>query len=196
MQKMRVYVQIIAIAVIISGLSTVSAIAADPTPACVAARAWVNAHRDSLPATVGEMAALPWGYGNYAFDALSPEAKSRLWKENLTMVLAQRPMSASQQELVREAMDIFSPELYRKHAKVPDGWQARVAAAFSKAEVKAIFETLGSPAANRSFLPTCGCNDDNDCTGGRTCNPESCNVSASGCGPGGTSQCEVGVCRF
>jgi hypothetical protein len=163
-------------------------------PSCRDAEAWVEQHADALPATAAAFEALSPVHQRYTFNALAPEIKSHIWRERLAGVLSARQLSLAQRALVTEGISIFSPEFYRFRQTVPEEWREQVAAAFSRADAATIFETLGPSS---TFLePSCSCNDDNDCTGGRVCSLEICNPTVSGCGPGGSSSCGEGVCRF
>lgn len=162
---------------------------------CREAQAWVTEHARALPPVAAEMARLPPVYRKYAFDALDPEAKSRIWRERLQGVLNERRLTRKQRALVQEGIGILSPQLYRSHARVPEPWRSAVARAFSRSEEVEIFERLGPSPNATGLLPNCGCNSQDDCPPNRICNFESCNPTASGCGPGGVDQCGDGVCR-
>ena len=128
----------------------------------------------------------------YAFDALSPDAKSQLWRERLEVVLAERELTPSQHALVREAISLFSADLYREQRTPSQDWRDRVATAFSRSEAVEIFETLGPTSSQE---PSCNCNDNNDCGGMTTCVSQPCNPTKNGCGPGGSSSCGDGRCQ-
>jgi hypothetical protein len=153
-------------------------------------------HRDALPTTLSALVAYDAEYRKAIFDALTPEQKASIWQGRFAQDLAE-PLTPSQRALVWEAMTYASPERYRDHARFPESWRAAVNAQFSPGQAFHLFESLGPEEDGVFRLPTCACNDDTDCHSPSKpyCHQASCNISASGCGPGGADQCTVGICR-
>ncbi len=91
------------------GLTVATAAATWPakTPSAAgefaAAEAWVAAHRNALPATLAQLAALPQEHRNLIVSELDPEARRAVWREQLeAYALPDSQLSPVQRQMVRD----------------------------------------------------------------------------------------------
>jgi hypothetical protein len=156
-------------------------------PECQKAELWVEAHMDSLPATLEALAPFTPTWRARIFDALPDETKAAIWHERLNQAYS-RPLTPDQKALVDEVNATIAPELYRTK-QIPASWRPRIAAAFQPDEAFDIFESLG-PAVGGERQAMCDCNDDSDCHPAKPhCTSTPCTLKPTGCGIGHVSDC-------
>lgn len=80
---------------------------------CAEAAEWVSEHASQLPTTLAGLARLTPVYRRAAFDALPPETRASLWREQMQTFLAVTPaLTAPQRALVQEATLFLTPDTY------------------------------------------------------------------------------------
>lgn len=168
--------------VLASAASIAGALAAEPT--CDQASTWVRENAQSLPDTLDGLKQLPAAYQQAAYDSLTPQTKSQMWRRHLSSALS-LPLNETQREVVNDAIAAVAPDLFRVGSHVPLSLRKAIERGFSEREQSMIFEP--------NLIPACGCNDNSDCTGGKVCNEENCNIVPQGCGPFGLDECMNGV---
>jgi hypothetical protein len=178
-----------------------SSIPADES--CGPGHAWVEANSDRLPAEYDEFVLYSMAYRRAIFSELTPEQKSRLWREHFDRYLASHPhLTAEQVEAIQQAIALASPATYAAQAGGEEGageafnqLKRDVVAAFGKDESRLLFATLGpveSRYADSNTMAVIWCNCsiyDDWCWG--SCiktSPSSC-VIKPGCGFLGFSTC-------
>jgi hypothetical protein len=116
--------------------------------------AWVEAHRDSLPSNLDELARFPIPFRKVIATVVPHERRLAFWREHLESFVGDNSeLSTEQQSFVREAA-LSLPTLLAKPAPNPEivAWEARLAALFSRQAASRIFGTLG-PAEPPEGLP-------------------------------------------
>ncbi|WEB45368.1 bacteriocin fulvocin C-related protein [Streptomyces yunnanensis] len=203
------------------GVSTAVGItAAGRTPAFARsadteARAWVAAHRDTLPRTYADIAPLPSAVRQAVLVELSPTERSRVWTEHLTTFRAAHPsLTAQQSRVLQDALALAGSEATFAAGEPTKGsaLQRRISAVeaaaketFGVADSAALLVTLGPAGATQAhsgrsrtaagIQDTCNCSTTSVwCTvwEGPHCNCCFCGVT-SGCGFLGLYQCN-GTC--
>ena len=67
---------------------------------------WVESHRDTLPTTLAEISMFPIPFRKVIVNAVSPEARTSLWREHLeSFVGPDSALTEDQRQLVRDAID-------------------------------------------------------------------------------------------
>lgn len=67
--------------------------------------AWVEAHRDALPQTVGELAAFPVAFRKVIVNSVSPDRRIAFWREHLESFLGPAStLSVDQRALIADAI--------------------------------------------------------------------------------------------
>jgi hypothetical protein len=112
-------------------------------------RAWIAAHRDTLPTTLAELTRLPMAYRRAVFSASPPEVRARFWREHWATFLGpDSPLTPQQQAFVREAEtalnELTSDDREATQARAR-AFEERMRGVFSRAEAAALFATLGPP---------------------------------------------------
>jgi hypothetical protein len=185
---------------------------ARPVSACEARSNWIAVHANELPKTLEEIAAYPKGYRSAIFNALSPEVKSGLAREQLSHFLASESLSAEQRKFVQQAIDMATPEKYSRteplsgaaaeqHKRMHEALSAETRRLFSPSQV-GVFVELGygitSPTPARLSLPAsatdgadgkaesmfdCQCASTDPYCGAQSCPViDNCTHTDSGCG--------------
>ncbi|AHG92923.1 hypothetical protein J421_5388 (plasmid) [Gemmatirosa kalamazoonensis] len=112
-------------------------------------QAWIAAHRDALPRTLGELGTFPVPYRGAIVRALPPPAREAIWREHFGEFLAPgSPLSPAQQAFVREAMAelpvLMADDLAAARAR-GGALEARMAPLFSREEAARVFGMVGPP---------------------------------------------------
>jgi hypothetical protein len=181
------------------GLVATPALAADD---CQTVTAWVKANEGNLPTSYQDFIRQPPEYQKGIFAALSPAAKSNLWRENFSQFLAAHPeLSADQVSFVKQSILQASPEFFAKpdHAML-EQLVARGAQLFEPSELSSLFAQLGSTDSGNvgTLGVACECNTGNDWCwnrgSGYFCTSYYyCDYSSSGCGAWFVYSCN-GLC--
>jgi len=182
----------------ILSLASAPARAAAPQPECAAADAWVNAHRSELPTSYEALGKYSAEYRRAIVAALDPGSQSQLWRTQFERSLAAADLTAEQRGILREAIELASPDFFAK----PDleeisHLMVRAIQAFGAERANQIFVELGSAAPGAVVVtPACPCATapGDTCGTNKYCDDTAvCNPSSRGCGPGGVYACN-GMC--
>jgi hypothetical protein len=125
------------------GLMAAPAFAADD---CKTVTAWVQANEGNLPTSYQDFTRQPQEYQKGIFAALTPAAKSNLWREHFSRFLAANPeLSVDQVGFVNQATQMASPQFFAKpdHAAL-EQLVARGAQLFEPSVLSSLFAQLGS----------------------------------------------------
>lgn len=109
-RRKRTVVMGIVITLTLTVASTVAAI--DTRPVGARAGDWVRANAGALPATLSELAEYPVPYRVAAFQAHTPELRSRLAREHYRAFLAQNDLNEDQAAVVEQLITILTPAAY------------------------------------------------------------------------------------
>lgn len=194
---MRKRILVPAAAVLLTATLGTAAPRHDP-PECAVAAAWVRAHPDRLPTTLGEFARYDKLHRRAIYDALPPATRQAMWRQHLEGYL--RPgskLTDAQKAAVRDAM-AYLPALTVNNPDrtVARGLRDRLSTRFDRELLREVFFRLGpAPAqpAGDARRPLCNCDTDGDCFSGTVCKPLLCSFT-TGCGIFGSDTC-TGVCR-
>jgi hypothetical protein len=109
--------------------------------------AWVEAHRDTLPTNLAELARFPIPFRKVIATVVPHDRRLAFWREHLESFVGDNSeLSAEQQSFVREtALSLSS--IMAVPAPNPEivAWEARVPALFSRQQASRMFGTLGPP---------------------------------------------------
>lgn len=145
---------------------------------------WVDKHRQELPRTYDEIAALPAAYRAAVYQELTPTERSAAWVAHLTLQHQTfEVLSAEQSAIFDEAMSIANdPRNFTDDGPVPPaahGLTARSTEAFGLDTARRVFATLGS--GSNATAVSCECSTLSDYCGGR-CQQGGCTPRTPGCG--------------
>ena len=118
--------------------------------------AWVEEHRDALPATLAELSTYPVAFRRVIAQAVSPEQRLRWWQAHLeTFLDPGAGLTADQRAFVAEAIphlrDIFGNPLLEAQTKV-SALHERMAQVLSQRQCAEVFGMLG-PSEPPEGLP-------------------------------------------
>ena len=110
---------------------------------------WVEAHRDSLPTTVAELAVFPVAFRRVIVNFVSNEQRTRFWQEHLQSFLGPgSSLSADQRTFVEATIGglpgVFGsplPEAQKLIRSMQEGMQGL----FTRQEAAAMFGMVGPP---------------------------------------------------
>ncbi|SED66398.1 bacteriocin fulvocin C-related protein [Jiangella alba] len=169
-----------------------------------AAQAWVDAHRDALPAGYDAFAAYPVAYRRAIYAAHPVAVRSTLWVEHLTRFDAARTgLTAAQRAVVDDAVAIAADPAAHAPGGRPDDalldLHADAVAAFGESDAYALLGTLGpddGTAALAARAPDCDCDTRYVWCHGHPCRRGMwiCRRSETGCGDLCGFECN-GMCR-
>jgi len=110
---------------------------------------WVEAHRETLPTTVAELAAFPVAFRRVIVNFVPHEQRTRFWQEHLQSFLGpESSLSAEQRTFVESTIgtlpDVFGcplPEAQQRIRSMEEGMRGL----FSRQEAAAMFGMVGPP---------------------------------------------------
>ena len=111
--------------------------------------AWVEAHRDTLPTSLAELATFPVAFRRVIVNTVSSERRTRFWQEHLATFLEPAAgLTAEQRAVVSEVIpqlpDIFGSPLLEAQAKMRPLIE-RMSRTFSRPQCAAMFGMVGPP---------------------------------------------------
>lgn len=183
-------------------------VVAGKTPAfaertCTAAQAWVDAHREALPAGYDAFAVYPMAYRRAIYAAHPAAVRGTLWVEHLSRFAAARTgLTAAQRGVIDTAVAIAADPAVHEPAGRPDDalrdLHDDAVAAFGEPDAYAMLGTLGpddGSAALAARAPDCDCSTKNVWCHGYACRRGmwNCNWSEVGCGSMWAFECD-GMC--
>jgi hypothetical protein len=193
---------VICIFVFTAGHSLVSRSAAAPASACTALREWAQPYAGRL-VTLDELARFDHAHRLAIYNAVAPEVRAALWREQMRRLGERSDLTAAQHALTEEAITLMTPALYRHEAEASRAFKqfsARAEGAFTAPDQQRAWFDLGSVVPGVSGLgvgqyPDCNCHlggGTSQC-GGTSCVSAACNTF-QGCGTGGLQICN-GMCQ-
>jgi hypothetical protein len=119
--------------------------------------AWVEAHRDSLPLTLGELSQYPVAYRRVIQGRVPADVRLGFWRDHLESFLTPpSALDAEQQAFVREVLgeldDIFVAERVDGQARAKE-FESRMLPLFSREQAHRIFGLLGPPEPPGGLAP-------------------------------------------
>ena len=110
---------------------------------------WVEAHRDTLPTTVAELAVFPVAFRRVIVNSVTHEQRTRLWQEHLESFLApESALSVEQRTFVESTIsalpEVFGsplPEAQKRIRSMEEGMRGL----FTRQEAAAMFGMVGPP---------------------------------------------------
>lgn len=195
---------LVAFGLLVTGMVTVVSLptAATTEKPCEVLREWASAYRDASP-SLDEVARFDRGQRVAIFNAVAPEMRAALWREQLQRFDNSDGLSASQHALLAEAIALVTPALYagdRQAKAASDAFWVRATKAFSLPHERRAIADLGAMSSAYRAAPAasaeCNCSSTTavfDCMGGQCLGPGSC-AFVRGCGPSGTGPCD-GTCQ-
>ncbi|SDS60235.1 bacteriocin fulvocin C-related protein [Jiangella sp. DSM 45060] len=170
---------------------------------CTAAQAWVDAHRDALPAGYDAFGAYPMAYRRAIYAAHPAAVRSALWTEHVTRFDAARSEVTVRQRAVLDAAAAVAagPTMHEPAARPDDALRDLhddAVAAFGEAGAYALLGTLGpddGSAVLAARAPDCDCATESVFCHGFPCRRGmwNCNTSEFGCGDFWFFRCD-GMC--
>ena len=111
--------------------------------------AWVEAHADALPRTLGELSAFPIAFRRIIVNYVSAEQRTMFWQEHLRTFLGpDSTLTEEQRVFVEEAIgklpDIFASPLAEAQSKMRP-LEDRMRGLFAREQAAAMFGTVGPP---------------------------------------------------
>jgi hypothetical protein len=147
--------------------SSISPVSSTTERPCDALRRWAAPYRGTSP-TLDDLARFDLGHRRAIFNAIGPDARAALWREQLRRFEAQPDLTASQRALVREGLTLTTPALYAGDtaAKAAHAafWQ-RADGAFTRAQ-KTPWLVLGVTTAAPMIRATLAREDWCECNNG------------------------------
>jgi hypothetical protein len=170
---------------------------------CAALQAWAQPFAGTAP-TLDELARYDRAHRRAIFNAIAPDVRAALWREQITRFGARAELSPQQHALTTEAAGLLTPALYRRDAAARQAFETfwrRASTDFSDTLSQRAWSDLGalatSAAAVRATDTTwCECKiggGTGQC-GGTSCgDPGGC-TQIGGCGISGLQTCN-GMCQ-
>jgi hypothetical protein len=168
---------------------------------CDVLKRWAAPYRGTSP-TLDDLARFDRGHRLAIFNAIGPDARAALWREQLDRFSRSPQLSHAQRALVREGIGLTTPAFYRGDTAARTAFAAfwtRVEPAFSRAHLRA-WVTLGSVVSTGAEPAAAGSQDFCQCNSGYGwlhCESMSCPSAYCepwlGCGPNGGHVCN-GYC--
>src|SRR6476469_2268255 len=84
------------------------------------AGAWANSHASALPRTLAQLAAYPEDYRKAIFKAMPAADKSRMWREQLQIVLDRETLNNEQRTFVEKTMALATPASFEPNQPTPE----------------------------------------------------------------------------
>lgn len=111
--------------------------------------AWVERHRDELPASLEELSRLPVPIRKAIVNAVSPERRIGYWREHLTTFLAQNAELTTEQralanDIIAQLPDIFGVPLEEGRERIRS-LEVRMRALLTREQAYLMFGIVGPP---------------------------------------------------
>jgi hypothetical protein len=154
---------------------------------------WVQENLNRLPQDYDGVTAHPMNYRRAIYVHLSPDARSRLWSEQLRRYVAEHPDLTPQQREVLETAMVFAADAvnFASRASVSTGQHEplnqQADAAFGRDQATRLFAVLGADTSSSELIPAgrrgCTCSTISDkCDNSTHCdNSNQCDTNG-GCG--------------
>jgi hypothetical protein len=168
-----------------------------PTKPCETLRRWAHQYEGTRP-TLDALAPFDRGHRLAIFNAVRPDTRAALWREQLERFSQSPQLSNAQRALVREGIALTTPALYagdKAAAAALAAFWPRAQAAFNRDE-RAYWLVLGAGLSGPSTVATAGESDWCECNNGYgwlECESWLCPGGGCdewlGCGPNGGHSC-------
>lgn len=135
------------IALVLMVIGTVSFGSRDNRSICIIAKEWAVAKVEAgqLPATIEELNKYRVAYRRAAFETMSPDQRSSMWRQHITKFRASREFNAAQLALIDESLEFLKTAFHQKNDVQYEALKSQIPGLFpSKADQKQ-FALLGVP---------------------------------------------------
>ena len=135
------------IALVLMVIGTVSFGSRDKRPICIIAKEWAVAKVEAgqLPTTIEELNKYRVAYRRAAFETMSPDQRSSMWRQHITKFRASREFNAAQLALIDESLEFLKTAFHQKNDVQYEALKSQIPGLFpSKADQKQ-FALLGVP---------------------------------------------------
>ena len=109
------------------------------------AGAWADSHASALPKTLAQLAAYPEDYRKAIFHAMPPAEKSRMWREQLQVVLDRETLNNEQRTFIEKTIALATPASFEPNQPTPEVC-ADIATLFTDPDLREKVTKLGSVA--------------------------------------------------
>jgi hypothetical protein len=133
--------KVVAVCVVL--LAGVGAVNLDQRTDAERAKVWATSHTRALPSTLAELAAYPEDYRKAIFSALPAADKSRLWREQLQLVLDRETLDNEQRTFVEKTIAMATPQSFEPNQPTPEVCPD-IARLFTDPDMRAKVTKLGS----------------------------------------------------
>jgi hypothetical protein len=131
------------VASLIVVLAGIGAVNLDQRTERARAGAWADSHASALPKTLAQLAAYPEDYRKAIFHAMPAADKSRMWREQLQVVLDNETLDNEQRTFVEKTIALATPASFEPNQPTPEVCPD-IARLFSDPTLRAKVTKLGS----------------------------------------------------
>lgn len=107
-------------AVLVVLVAGIGAVNLDQRTERARAGAWANSHASALPKSLAQLAAYPEDYRKAIFKAMPAADKSRMWREQLQIVLDREPLDNEQRTFVEKTIALATPASFEPNQPTPE----------------------------------------------------------------------------
>lgn len=132
---------VVAVAVVL--VAGVGAVNLDHRTERERAGVWASTHASSLPKSLAQLAAYPEDYRKAIFRAMPAADKSRLWREQLQVVLDRETLNNEQRTFIEKTIALATPESFNPNQPTPEVCPD-IARLFTDPDLRAKVTKLGS----------------------------------------------------
>jgi len=130
-------------AVLVVVLAGIGAVNLDKRTERERAGAWADSHVTALPKSLAQLAAYPEDYRKAIFHAMPAADKSRLWREQLQVVLDRETLNNEQRTFIEKTMALATPASFEPNQPTPEVCPD-IARLFTDPDMRAKVTKLGS----------------------------------------------------
>jgi len=131
------------VALLVVVLAGVGAVNLDKRTERERAGAWANSHASALPKTLAQLAAYPEDYRKAIFKAMPAADKSRMWREQLQVVLDRETLNNEQRTFIEKTIALATPASFEPNQPTPEVCPD-IARLFTNPDLKAKVTKLGA----------------------------------------------------
>ena len=130
-------------AVVIVLLAGIGAVNLDQRTERARAGAWASSHQSSLPKSLAQLAAYPEDYRKAIFQTMPAADKSRMWREQLQIVLDREALDNEQRTFIEKTIALATPASFEPNQPTPEVCPD-IARLFTDPSLRAKVTKLGS----------------------------------------------------
>ena len=130
-------------AVLVVALAGIGAVNLDRRTESERAGAWAKSHARALPKTLAQLAAYPEDYRKAIFTAMPAADKSRMWREQLQIVLDRETLDNGQRTFLEKTIALATPASFEPNQPTPEVCPD-IARLFTNPDLRAKVTKLGS----------------------------------------------------